>query len=165
MKKSFVLFVFVMASLCASAQGWTATHFEGDELKGTAETTAYTYTEPGMGSLVIWDNEESLFRLASDNGIFNIITAGNYVGMQIDVGLYDDNDELIEKFKMWLDEQRSSAGKVLQTRPGSSMFIPVGQKKKVKKIMKCLHGGTGYVRFLATRYDEVDFDLRVYPLQ
>lgn len=165
MKKIVLLLMFTCACMCVSAQGWETIRIEGDELKGTEETVAYSYTEPGMGSFVFWENEASLFRLISDNGIFNIISSGGYIGMQIDVGIYDDNDNLVEKFKMWLDEERSSAAKRIVTRPGGTMSIPVGQKKKVKKIMNCLRGGNGYVRFLATRYDNSDFDLKVYSMR
>lgn len=152
-----------------SKGGWKITHQTADELKGNEAYSSYVYSQPGMGAFVFWGFEKFQFRIVSDDGIFNYKStysrySGAYQGESILVGLYDNNDNLIEKFNMWLDREMSKDGKFLTTRNAGTMSNPVGQKGKVKKIFKHLQGQNGYVRIVATRYNHADFDLKIPPV-
>lgn len=81
------------------------------------------------------------------------------------VGIYDANGTMTEKFEMWLDLVRDSGYKDLRTRNAGSMSNPVGQKKKVRKIFEALRSGVGYVRIVAPRYDQNDFDIKILAFQ
>ncbi len=150
--------------------GWEITKQEADELKGNEAYTINMYSVPGEGSFVFWGFDEYQFRIISDDGIFNYDSgynrySGSYSGESITVGLYDDNNKLIEKFNMWLDKDRSKGGHILNTRNAGSLGNPVGQKGKVKKIFKHLQGKSGYVRIIATRYNRADFDIKIPPVK
>lgn len=150
--------------------GWVITKQEADELKGNEAYTSYMYNQPGEGSFVFWGFEEYQFRIISENGVFNYESgynkySGSYSGESITVGLYDDNDKLIEKFNMWLDRDKSKGGNFLNTRNAGGMMNPVGQKGKVKKIFKHLQGNSGYVRIVAARYNHADFDIKIPPVK
>ena len=88
---------------------------------------------------------------------------GGYAGIQILVGIYDDDNNLIEKFKMWLDKESNNRNQVVRTRNAGTMANPVGQKGKVKKIFKTLLSGSGYVRIVAERFQTTDFDMKIIP--
>ena len=164
MKKVFFVLILAALSLSAYAQGWSRTEFAGDELKGVEAYTAYSFDMPGVGSFVFFDNEEAQYRLVCSDGIFSMERSQSYLGLQVTVGIYDDSDKLVDKFKMWLDALNQTDYEILTTRNAGTMFNPVGQKGKVKKILKCINGGKGYVRFLAPRYNKTEFDLKVYPI-
>ena len=150
--------------------GWVKTKQEADELKGNEAYTSYVYNQPGEGSFIFWGFDEYQYRIFSDNGIFNYESgynrySGSYSGETVTVGLYDGNGNLIEKFDMWLDKERSKGGSYLRTRNAGGMSNPVGQKGKVKKIFKHLQGDSGYVRIVATRYNRPDFDIKIPPVK
>jgi len=150
--------------------GWEITKIDADELKGNEAYTAYKYYQPGEGSFIFWGFNEFQYRIFSDNGIFNYQSgynrySGSYSGESVTVGLYDGNDNLIEKFDMWLDKESDKGGSYLRTRNAGGMSNPVGQKGKVKKILKHLQGDSGYVRIVATRYNRADFDIKIPPLK
>ena len=150
--------------------GWQITKQEADELKGNEAYKSYVYDQPGVGSFVFWGFDEYQFRIISENGVFNYESGynqytGSYSGESITVGLYDDNDRLIEKFNMWLDRDKSKGGTFLNTRNAGTMSNPVGQKGKVKKIFKHLQGNSGYVRIVAARYNHADFDIKIPPVK
>lgn len=150
--------------------GWEITKIDADELKGNEAYTAYKYYQPGEGSFIFWGFNEFQYRIFSDNGIFNYQSgynrySGSYSGESVTVGLYDGNDNLIEKFDMWLDKESDKGGSYLRTRNAGGMSNPVGQKGKVKKILKHLQGDSGYVRIVATRYNRADFDIKIPPVK
>lgn len=150
--------------------GWEITKIDADELKGNEAYTAYKYYQPGEGSFIFWGFNEFQYRIFSDNGIFNYQSgynrySGSYSGESVTVGLYDGNDNFIEKFDMWLDKESDKGGSYLRTRNAGGMSNPVGQKGKVKKILKHLQGDSGYVRIVATRYNRADFDIKIPPVK
>lgn len=150
--------------------GWEITKIDADELKGNEAYTAYKYYQPGEGSFIFWGFNEFQYRIFSDNGIFNYQSgynrySGSYSGESVTVGLYDGNGNLIEKFDMWLDKESDKGGSYLRTRNAGGMSNPVGQKGKVKKILKHLQGDSGYVRIVATRYNRADFDIKIPPVK
>lgn len=160
MKKVFLMMLLTVVAVGAAGQGtWSKKTIKADELRGEEGGTYLLYEDPSMGEIVIWNWDEFQFRLISLGGQFNV----SRDGMVVNVGIYDDNDKLVEKFGMWLDREDNRANRFIRTRDAGYMNNPVGQKKKVKKIFKALQSGTGYVRFLCERYNELDFDLKVLP--
>lgn len=168
MKKVMNTMLMLLAVLTASAQGeWQKTMTEADELKGEKARTVYIFSQQGVGDFIVWDFNDYQFRLVSEE-LFNTEAGysrytGSYAGQSILIGLYDDNSKLIEKFTLWLDKEDNKAGRFLRTRDRGTMNNPVGQKKKVKKMFTHLLSGSGYVRIVAERYNNTDFDLKITP--
>ena len=78
MKKLLSISIMMLMVLTVSAQGeWEVTEVKGDELKGTQDATAYTYSVEGMGSLILWDFNNPMFRLVSTTAQFNTVTHYN----------------------------------------------------------------------------------------
>lgn len=162
----FVLVSFVM-SVSVFAQGkWIETKIEADEFKGTKECTAYSFANE-VGAFTYWSNKDGQYRLQTFGGAFNYEKGygqwvGHYCGIKVKIGLFDENDKMLEKFDMWLDcKDGDGPVTIAETRDAGGMGNPCGQGKKVKKIMKHLNEKKGYVRFFADLYNEADFDLKV----
>lgn len=171
MKKVLFTILMLSAVMTGSAQGeWEKTIVEGDPLKGTETSTVYIYSVPGMGSFIFWTWDTYQFRLVSETAQFNIESGynnfvGSFSGATVHVGIYDDNDTLLEKFDMWLDKENNRGNQCIRTRNAGTMSNPVGQKGKVKKIFKALKANTGYVRILTERFNHADFDIRILPFK
>lgn len=164
--KRIIALLLLFIPLLSMAQQWEVIESEPDELKGTQGGVSYCFTDDEVGGFVYYgDYQFSIF--ANEPNFFRIERIGDYRGAQVLVGLYDGNDKLIEKFKMWLDEVDNTVMRFLKTRNMGGMFNPVGQKGKVKKIIKHLNGKSGYVRIVTSRYDSTDFDLRIstFPIK
>lgn len=171
MKRLLTTMMMLMTVIMVSAQGkWETTVTEGDDLKGTTAGKTYVYNVEGMGRFGLWDWKTYQFCLVSDEAQFNIDAGysrytGSYAGVDIVVGIYDDNDKLVEKFKMWLDRVDNKGNQMVKTRNQGAMSNPVGQKGKVKKIFNVLNGGKGYVRIVTERFQTTDFDIKIYPFK
>lgn len=167
MKRVLFAFALLLSGITVNAQGkWIKSVTEADELKGTDGGTVYLFEAAGVGTLVIWDWNTFQYRLISENqfGIENVSgPTGSYSGIEVLVGIYDENGKLTEKIKMWLDKEDNRANHFVKTRDAGGMSNPVGQKGKVKKIFNALLSGKGYVRFVAPQYNKTDFDLKVTP--
>ena len=160
-----------MMAIAMSAQEegeWQKHESKADELKGSTGGTYYTYVVPGLGGFMIYGFDTYQFFLISDSGQFNIDAgysqfAGSYAGVIVLVGIYDEEGQLKEKFKMWLDRVDNKGNCIVRTRDAGGMSNPVGQKGKVKKIFKALQSGGGYVRIIAERFQRTDFDMKIPP--
>lgn len=169
MKKLLTIAMLLLAGLIGNAQGtWSTTTTVADELKGQEAGEVMVYTVDGIGSFVCWGWNEYQFRLTSQDEQFNIQLvynqfSGSYKGINVLVGIYDDNGKMVEKFNMWLDHEDNVANRFVRTRNAGTMSNPVGQKGKVKKIFKALQSGRGYVRIVAERFNTTDFDIKITP--
>lgn len=161
-RRFFIAIVLFLIGITIQAQDgqWQVIHKDADELTGEKENNVFIYNDSKMGSLVIWDWNTFQFRLCTDDGIFNY-TGGSYLGCTVLVGLYDDEGKMKKKITMWLDLDRMANGRYIRTRDAGTMSNPVGQKGKVKDIFDYLQHGSGYVRFVAERYNNTKFDLIV----
>jgi len=168
MKKLLLTFVFAFSctlGMMAQTEGkWHVSQVEPDELKGDPGGSRYVYEVENMGRFTVWDWDEYQFMLSSlhpfaTEHVSDMVAS--YDGELVLVGIYDENGKMTEKFKMWLDLVRDSGYKNLRTRNAGSMSNPVGQKKKVRKIFEALRSGVGYVRIVAPRYDNSDFDIKI----
>lgn len=153
----------LFAGLTVSAQGWEKIEHKADELTGTKAGCTYRYQFGEMGSFTVWDWSDPQFCINAKDRQFATQIVDKYVGMKVLVGLYDEKGNLQEKFDMWLDKNKEYPNNVIGTRNAGVMSNPVGQNKKVKKIFKVLQSGSGYVRIVARRYNDSDFDIKITP--
>lgn len=171
MKKIVSITIALMMAIAMSAQvegKWLKQESEADELKGLTGNTYYTYTVPGVGGFMFYGFDTYQFYLLSDGVQFNIETgynqfSGSYAGVSVLVGIYDGDGHLTEKFSMWLDRVDNMGNYAVKTRNAGGMSNPVGQKGKVKKILKALRSDSGYVRIVAERFQRTDFDIKIPP--
>ena len=172
MRKLLLTFIFALSctlGMMAQTEGkWHVLQVEPDELKGEPGGSRYVYEVEKTGRFIVWDWNEYQFMLSSlhpfaTEHVSGIVSSAN--GELVLVGIYDANGKMTEKFEMWLDLLRDSGYKDLRTRNAGSMSNPVGQKKKVRKIFEALRSGVGYVRIVAPRYDNSDFDIKILAFQ
>ena len=171
MKRIVSITIALMMAIAMSAQGegkWLKQESEADELKGSTGGSYYTYTVPGVGGFMFYGFDTYQFYLLSDGVQFNIETgynqfSGSYAGVSVLVGIYDGDGHLTEKFSMWLDRVDNMGNYAVKTRNAGGMSNPVGQKGKVKKILKALRSDSGYVRIVAERFQRTDFDIKIPP--
>ena len=171
MKRIVSITIALMMAIAMSAQvegKWLKQESEADELRGSRGGTYYSYIVPGLGGFMIYGFDTYQYFLISDSGQFNIDAgynrfAGSYAGVTVLVGIYDDDGQLKEKFKMWLDRVDNKGNCIVRTRDAGGMMNPVGQKGKVKKIFKALQSDSGYVRIIAERFQRTDFDIKIPP--
>ena len=157
MKKLLVIALLLSVGLMANAQGggWRITHREADPMKGQTEQDVYIYDVLGMGTLVVWDWNEPDFRLITEKGFFKFSTYGPYTTVGVKVGFFDDNDNMEKMVYLTLSVEPNHNWKYITT--------DIWGRKKIKKILSRLRSGKGYVRFVAQRYDDSDFDMKVEP--
>lgn len=160
--------IFVLSctlGMMAQTEGkWQVLQVEPDELKGAPGGSRYVYEMENMGQFIVWDWNEYQFMISSlhpfaTERVSGMVSVSN--GELVLVGIYDADGKMTEKFKLWLDLVKDSGYKDLRTRNAGSMSNPVGQKKKVRKIFEALRSGVGYVRIVAPRYDNSDFDIKI----
>ena len=144
----------MLLSITASAQ-WTKFHRDADELNGTSEHTSLQYNSGKFIFSLLADDQ---FAIKTEEGIFDYEYVNGVTGCQVLVGLYREDGTLLEKFKIWLDKNTST---ILRTRNAGTMFNPVGQAKKCKKLSKHLRTTTGYARIIAPRHEATDYDIKI----
>lgn len=158
MKRSITMFLLLCCAICANAQ-WVRTEIAGDELKGRQGFAVRGYDVPSVGA-ISFREDQTQFMLTCSKSFFNYKYSGAFRGVNVLVGLYDQDNKLIEKWEMWLDV-RDDDPKVAATRNLGTMNNPVGQNKKLKKLFHHIIREKGFVRMVAPLYGEADFDLKV----
>ncbi len=160
MKKLFTIALMLIAGMTASAQGtWSTGMNEVDELKGLLGGPYYRYDLEGMGSFVLWDWEDWKFRIVTDKGKFKeqLASSGNYY-VSLFIGLYSLDGKLTEKFDLIIEPDHSSP--YIATINKNWMYFPK-HRRKIKKMIRTLKSGDGYVRIVCGRRDMQDFDLTI----
>lgn len=164
MKKLLSIVLLLLAGLTASAQQegvWTTGMNEGDELKGLIGGPYYEYTVKGMGSLILWDFADWAFKITTDQSTFDVWHAdnGNYF-IRVQMGLYNLDGKLVEKFEndLQADHIANRSAWINKKWP----YYP-SHRKALRKMMKALKEGNGWVRIVCKRRDLSDFDLKVTP--
>lgn len=159
MKKLLIIVSLLLVCMIAGAQGrWEVVHNEADPMKGEVERDVYIYRADNVGSLVVWDWSKADFRLITNNGLFNTWVSSGSVFAPVKVGFYNDNGELEKMYTVNLVPETNSMKKRLVT---SDFYI--GGRSDIKKIVSRLKSGKGYVRIIASRYNESDFDIKITP--
>lgn len=157
MKKLLTTVALCLITMTASAQ-WKIDKADADELRGTPASTNLYYNSEEC--IFMYMQTSDMIAIMSKGKVFNVEHVGNYVGEEITVGLYDSNDTLLEKIVMWLDRQ-SSDYRFIHTRNAGVMFNPVGQKKKIKKIIEHLSKTNGYIRLIVPTFNSTDIDVKI----
>lgn len=158
MKRLLTILLLSAGLMAAHAQKWGKGTVAGDELLGLQPTTVVQYSD----SVGIFSCEEDKYQFSISclgKSFFNYQYENGKKGVFVIVGLYEDNGQLLEKFNMWLSVGDDT--QIAATWNLGSMLNPVGQKGKVKKIIKHLKSGHGYVRMVADRYRENVFDFKI----
>lgn len=153
-----VLFTLLCISIITKAQsGWQTTSFDADELKDQEAYSAFFYTDDDGNRLTMWSNEDDYFRITSSSHIFNYeLTTSALKIVNVTVGLYDKDNNLIEKIKMTFWPNDDDPAKAI-----SSYLMPK-DKKKGRKVMQYLKNEEGYIRLLAPLYrSNSGLDMRV----
>lgn len=161
MKRLLTIALLLMMVLTAGAQGtWTVSHREADPMKNQDARDVYIYDVGGKGSVVVWDWGKADFRLISDNGGFHIRISNGMQVVPVKVGFYDDSGTLEKMYEIMLVPEDNTNYKWLTT----AGFYYFG-RGNIRKIMKRMKSGKGYVRFLAELYGNKYFDINVKPFK
>ena len=161
MKKLLTIALLLTVVLTAGAQGkWTVSHREADPMKNQTAKDVYIYTTAGGSEVVVWDWDEADFRLITGRGFFRVLYAGGRRIVPIRAGLYDENGNLEKMYDLQLVPEDNTNNKWIAT----SDYYLLG-RSSIRKVMKRLKSGKGYVRFLGELYNNEYFDINVKPFQ
>lgn len=161
MKKLLTIALLLMMILTAGAQGrWTVTHREADPMKNQTAKDVYIYDTGGNGQVVVWDWDKADFRLITEHGFFRILVSNGMKIVPIRAGIYDENGNLEKMYDIQLMPEDNTNGRWIAT----AGFYYFG-RGNIRKVMKRLKSGKGYVRFLGELYNNQYFDINVTPYQ
>ena len=161
MKKLLAMMLLLLITLIANAQDgiwWTGVN-EPDELKGLLGGPYFRYDVEGVGTFILWDWEDWKFRIITDKGQFDTRYAsnGNCYTM-ITMGLYTQEGKLTVKFEDAIELDNPSRNQATINKDW--MYFP-NDRKKIKKFIRAIKSGEGYVRIICKRKDMQDFDLKI----
>lgn len=166
MKKLMTIAMFLFAGLTTNAQGtWSTVTVEADELKGIKGGEVYRYSVDGMGTIEITDWKKDKILITTNEGEFeysknevvNPVTRINkvvYVSKVL-IGLYDREGALQEKIdgESYFDEGESPKSLLIVGRTFT-------QTRQLKRMLKTVQSGTGYLRVVCKRKGMSDFDIK-----
>ena len=119
-------------------QQWNISEHQADLMKNQKAYTSYRYEDNKGNGFVYWSNSNYDLRIYSGEGIFDY-SERRFVDVMF--GIYDINDNLLEKSSITLKVEKNAA------------FATVPYKKKTAvKVIKYLNENEGYVRILAPLY-------------
>lgn len=162
MKRLFVIALMTVMCIAAGAQGkWTVSHREADPLINQEAKDIYIYESPGIGTVVVWDWKDANFRLITENGFFHQVRLAN-IGLcvPVTVGFYDNDGNMKSKFQLIMFEEDNHAGKFIAT--GGYYMLGRGN---IRKAMKQMKSGDGYLRIVADLYNRSKFDIKITPFE
>lgn len=159
MKKLLTIVLLLVVGLTAGAQGtWRVLHREADPMKGQEAKDVYIFDAAGIGSVVVWDWNKADFRLITEKGMFRTWVSSGTVFVPVKVGFFDESGNMEKLVTIQLLPEDNHMRKYIATAD----YYMFG-RKDIKKIISRLKSGKGYVRFVAERYNEIDFDIKVTP--
>lgn len=168
MKKLITIALLLASVLTTSAQGkWATVKVEADELKGVKGGETYRFTVDSVGYVEITDWKKDRLTIATNESEFcyskrevvNPVTHVNKTVHVADVllGLYNNDGALLEKIdgESYFDEDN----------PKSLLVVgrTFTQSSKMKRMLKAVKAGTGYMRIVIKRVNTSDFDMKVTP--
>ena len=161
MKKLLVITLMMLSGMTATAQGvWSTGMNEADELKGLLGGPYYRYDVEGIGSFILWDWEDWKFRIITDKGKFEEhISSGKWY-TSINLGLYSSDGKLTDKLESIIEVDHSDPNTATIDKNWMAYYGP-GKKSKIKKMIRSLKSGDGYVRIVCSRVGMQDFDLKI----
>lgn len=161
MKKLLTIALLLTVVLTAGAQGkWTVSHREADPMKNQDARDVYIYETGGNGQVVVWDWDKADFRLIAEKGFFRTLYSNGMKIVAIRAGIYDENGNLEKMYDIQLVPEDNTNNKWIAT--GSFYYFGRGD---IRKVMKRMKSGKGYVRLLAELYNNQYFDINVLPYQ
>ena len=184
MKKLLTIVLMLLAGITANAQGvWTTIETPADELKGEKGGIHYKYSVEGVGEIEIYDWNDCLVRVRTYEGSFDYqeiksrqvmnYSMGGGVSTQsvpyatprfsstVLIGKYDDNGKLKTKSEEGWEVDRSQ--NCQNVTVNKKWFFYPQSCRKIKKLVKAMQSGDGYVRIVIKRKEMPDFDLIITP--
>ena len=183
-KKLLTIILMLLAGLTANAQGtWSEMEIPGDELKGIKGGTHYKYSVEGLGELEIYDWNDCTIRVGTYEGSFDYeeITSRKVMSYSMGggvstkqvpyatprysttvlIGKYDNNGKLKDKIEEgWEIDHNQNCQNVMVNK---KWFFYPQTCRKIKKMVKAMQSGDGYVRIVVKRKEMPDFDLKITP--
>jgi hypothetical protein len=161
MKRLLTIALLLAVVFSAGAQGkWTVSHREADPMKNQDARDVYIYETGGNGQVVVWDWDKADFRLIAEKGFFRTLYSNGMKIVPIRAGIYDENGNLEKMYDIQLVPEDNTNNKWIAT--GSFYYFGRGD---IRKVMKRMKSGKGYVRLLAELYNNQYFDINVKPFQ
>ncbi len=161
MKKILTMIFLIVLCLTANAQGiWSTGMLEADELKGTVGGPFYRYEVKGDGGFVLWDWNKADFKIFTSKGNFDVwyYTNSGYRFTSITIGLYTLDGKLKSKL-----DQRMAADQTCKEAWINKQDLDIPRRNKIKRMLKALKTGDGYVRIISARKGAEDFDIKIMP--
>lgn len=160
MKK--LLFFFALIPVALFAGEWSKQFVEADELLGnTTSYFNYIYQE-GDKAFVFRTDKPDQFNIISPD-VLDCQSDHGRTYSKVRVGLYDENNKLIDSFDMSLGVKNNQFT-IVGTFDCDFMSQPMYQQKNTRKIFSHLRGSKGYVRIVADTYSHGLYDLRIPPM-
>lgn len=166
--RKLLTIALMLIGMTAYAQGvWKTVKVEADELKGVKGGESYQFTVDSIGFIEITDWKKDRITITTNEGVFeyskqevvNPVTRMNktvYVS-KILIGLYNSEGGLQEK----LDGESYFA----EENPKSLLVVgrTFSQTRIMKRMLKAVQSGEGYLRIISKRKGMPDFDLKTTP--
>ena len=162
MNKLFTIVLLLIAGFTASAQGtWSTGMREGDELKGDNGGPYYRYEVEGEGGFVLWDWNDWEFKIFTTKGGFDVWYYQNsgFRYIRITMGLYTLDGKLTAKRDIELAVDHTHKEAWINKK---GLYYPA-TRKLLKKMLRALKSGDGYVRVICARKNAEDFDIKIMP--
>ena len=164
--KRIVTIALLLCSMVAVAQGtegqWGKTTLYGDDLKGIADQTTYTYCVEGIGKMVVTDWASCYFTIVADHPLAfdRVPYSERNSGIELLVGIYDHLGHLKERIRLWMSAVNRSNYKI---EPHTAWLgIPIRQTKKIRHIFDVLRADDGrYVRMICPLENRAELDINV----
>lgn len=148
MKKTLVFLIYIITFINIDAQEWTTINSPTDELKGTKEITGYFYTEKNIGYFMPSSSMENQFVISNNEEFFNYKDSSFANAVSATIGLYDENNNLIDKFFMLLVapiDEPSMAFSLNKKIWKKKVQKIMGHLNSVMDMLELLHLGMGKV--------------------
>ena len=165
MKKNIILIIVsIVVAYNANAQKWQTINVAGDELKGIQPHIDMLYSDNSGNIFQIDDKDNNIFVLKTNKAFFDFSSPKGANGMFTTsgiVGLYDQNNHLIEKIDILFEvsEPATICYPNKYTRMGGNNY------KRSKKVIDYIKKENGFVRIILPLHNtEEDFDLKIPTL-
>ena len=162
--KRIVTIALLLCSMVAGAQTgqWTKTTLYGDDLKGIADQTTYTYRVEGIGKMVVTDWASCYFTIVADHpfAFDRVPYSERNTGIELLVGIYNHRGHLTKRIRLWMSAVHHSNYMI---EPHTAWLgIPIRQAKKVRHIFDVLRADDGrYIRMICPLENRAELDINV----
>lgn len=159
---SALLTVCMMVCAQGTEGQWGKTTIYGDDLKGIADQTTYTYCVEGIGKLVVTDWASCYFTIVTDHPLAfdRVPYSERNSGIELLVGIYNHRGHLTERIRLWMSAVNRSNYRI---EPHTAWLgIPIRQTKKIRHIFDVLRADDGrYVRMICPLENRTELDINV----